>query len=188
MYEAESSLATARIEMLPSGFFLPAIPVIFDDPSSIATIKSFAIRFFILLSVNYLLLLDFEFYALPAFDFFAFSGFSVFFSVFFTDLSDFFSGFFSVFSNFFSDFVSDFFSVRSVFEALSVFFSVSAVGVVVVSFCGCVVSAAGCAGATGYTGAAARCFADFFRQMIWLSNSMSMYEYLFQPTSESPYL
>ena len=44
MYWVESSFATARIEMLPSGFFLPAIPVILDDPSSIATIKSFAIR------------------------------------------------------------------------------------------------------------------------------------------------
>ena len=39
----ESSLATERTVMLPSGFFFPAMPVILDEPSSIATMKSFAI-------------------------------------------------------------------------------------------------------------------------------------------------
>ena len=45
MQEAASSFTAARTEMLPSGFFLPAMPVILDDPSSIATINSFAIRY-----------------------------------------------------------------------------------------------------------------------------------------------
>ena len=43
MKEDDYSLATASTVMLPSRFFCPAIPVTFDEPSSIATIKSFAI-------------------------------------------------------------------------------------------------------------------------------------------------
>ena len=42
-HEEGVSLATAKMEILPSVFFLPAIPVILDEPISIATIKSFAI-------------------------------------------------------------------------------------------------------------------------------------------------
>src|SRR5574344_2172708 len=43
MQEDESSSTVARTVMLPSRFFCPAIPVIFDEPSSIATINSFGI-------------------------------------------------------------------------------------------------------------------------------------------------
>ena len=42
MKSDEGSLARASTCILPSGCFFPAIPVIFEDPNSIATIKSVA--------------------------------------------------------------------------------------------------------------------------------------------------
>ena len=50
MHDVESSCATANMLVLPSWFFRPAIPVIFEDPSSIAIINSFAI---LLLSLSF---------------------------------------------------------------------------------------------------------------------------------------
>ena len=41
MNEDDSSRTNDNTEMLPSGLFCPAIPVTLDEPSSIATIKSF---------------------------------------------------------------------------------------------------------------------------------------------------
>ena len=92
MHDVESSVTTANTVMLPSRFFCPAMPVILDEPSSIATINSFGIG-----------LCDYQF-------------------------------------------VCD---------------DVAGVGVV-----------------------SAACFL----QMIWLSNSRLMYEYLFHPACERPYL
>ena len=42
------SCSTANIVMLPSTFFVPAMPVILDDPNSTATINCFAIRYMFL--------------------------------------------------------------------------------------------------------------------------------------------
>jgi hypothetical protein len=40
MKDDDSSLTSASTLMLPSGFFWPAMPVTFEEPSSIATINS----------------------------------------------------------------------------------------------------------------------------------------------------
>jgi hypothetical protein len=53
MQEDESSSTSASTVMLPSKFFWPAIPVILDDPSSIATINSFGIVFIYYLILFY---------------------------------------------------------------------------------------------------------------------------------------
>ena len=41
--DVEFSFTTERTDKLPSRFFVPATPIILDEPNSIATINSFAI-------------------------------------------------------------------------------------------------------------------------------------------------
>src|SRR5574344_2900631 len=57
--EDESSFTTASTCILPSRFFLPAIPVIFDEPSSIATIKSFTAILYIVFFLFFSFLFQF---------------------------------------------------------------------------------------------------------------------------------